>query len=96
MSEDEFAVLCKLARGIESLMPRIDKYVYLDCSVQTVLSHMRKRGRDYEDELDLMYVYELKALYDKWAQTLPPERTLRVDMDRGEYDLNEIIAFLES
>ena len=96
LSEDEFAVLCKLAQGIESLMPRIDKYVYLDCSVQTVLSHMRKRGRDYEDELDLMYVYELKALYDKWAQTLPPERTLRVDMDRGEYDLNEIIAFLES
>ncbi len=96
LSEDEFAVLCKLARGIEALMPRIDKYVYLDCSVQTVLSHMRKRGRDYEDELDLMYVYELKALYDKWAQTLPPERTLRVDMDRGEYDLNEIIAFLES
>ena len=69
LSEDEFAVLCKLARGIESLMPRIDKYVYLDCSVQTVLSHMRKRGRDYEDELDLMYVYELKALSDKWAQT---------------------------
>lgn len=96
LSEDEFAVLCKLAQGIASLMPRIDKYVYLDCSVQTVLSHMRKRGRDYEDELDLMYVYELKALYDKWAQTLPPERTLRVDMDRGEYDLNEIIAFLES
>ena len=96
LSEDEFAVLCKLAQGIESLMPRIDKYVYLDCSVQTVLSHMRKRGRDYEDELDLMYVYELKALYDKWAKTLPPERTLRVDMDRGEYDLNEIIAFLES
>ena len=95
LSEDEFAVLCKLAKGIEALMPRIDKYVYLDCSVQTVLSHMRKRGRDYEDELDLMYVYELKALYDKWAQTLPPERTLRVDMDRGEYDLNEIIAFLE-
>ena len=38
----------------------------------------------------------MKALYDKWAKTLPPERTLRVDMDRGEYDLNEIIAFLES
>ena len=30
---------------------------------------------------DLMYVYELKALYDKWAQTLPPERTLRVLRD---------------
>ena len=96
LTEDEYQTLCQLANGVSALMPRIDKYVYLDCSVQTVLSHMRKRGRDYEDELDLMYVYELKALYDKWAQTLPPERTLRVDMDHGEYDLNQIIAFLES
>lgn len=23
-----------------------------------------------------MYVYELKALYDEWAKTLPPEKTL--------------------
>ena len=96
LTEDEFAVLCKLAGGIASLMPPIDKYIYLDCSVQTVLSHMRKRGRDYEDELDLMYVYELKALYDKWVLTLPPERTLRVDMDREQYDLEEIVKFIEN
>ena len=43
-----------------------------------------------------MYVYELKELYDKWAQTLPPERTLRIDMDRGEYDLTKIVRFLET
>ena len=86
LTEDEFA----------SLMPPIDKYIYLDCSVQTVLSHMRRRGRDYEDDLDLMYVYELKALYDKWVLTLPPERTLRVDMDRERYDLEEIVKFIEN
>ena len=77
-------------------MPKIDKYLYLDCSVSTIIEHMHKRGRDYEDDLDLMYVYELKELYDKWAQTLPPERTLRIDMDRGEYDLTKIVRFLET
>ena len=96
LPEDEFAILCKLANGIAALMPPVDKYIYLDCSVQTVLSHMRRRGREYEDDLDLMYVYELKALYDKWVQTLPPERTLRIDMDRGDYDLEEIVKFIES
>ena len=45
-------------------MPQIDKFIYLDCSIQTILEHMRKRWREYEDNLDLMYVYELKSLYD--------------------------------
>ena len=96
LTEDEFAILCKLANGIAALMPPVDKYIYLDCSVQTVLSHMRRRGREYEDDLDLMYVYELKALYDKWALTLPPERTLHVDMDADGYDLEQIVRFLET
>lgn len=95
LTADEYAVLCKLAHGIADLMPKIDKFIYLDCSVQTILSHMRKRGRDYEDKLDLMYVYELKALYDRWAETLPSEHTLRIDMDRGDYDLAQIIRFIE-
>lgn len=93
LTQDEFDILCKLAHGIASLMPPVDKYLYLDCSVSTIIEHMRQRGREYEDDLDLMYVYELKELYDEWAKTLPPERTLRINMDGGEYDLNEIVRF---
>ena len=36
-----------------------------------------------------------KCLYCS-AKTLPPERTLRINMDGGEYDLNEIVRFLEA
>ena len=77
-------------------MPPIDKHLYLDCSVSTIIEHMRQRGREYEDDLDLMYVYELKELYDEWAKTLPPDRTLRISMDGGEYDLEQIVRFLEA
>lgn len=96
LTQAEFDVLEKLATGIGSLMPKIDKYIYLDCSIQTILEHMRARGRDYEDNLDLMYVYELKTLYDKWRLTLPEERTMTVNMDGGEYDLNKIVRFIEA
>ena len=92
----EFDTLEKLASGIDSLMPQIDKFIYLDCSIQTILEHMRKRGREYEDNLDLMYVYELKSLYDQWRETLPADRTLTVNMDGGEYDLSEIVKFIEA
>lgn len=96
LTEDEYQTLCQLANGVSALMPRIDKYIYLDCSINTILEHIRGRGRDYEDELDLMYVYELKALYDEWAKTLPPDRTLVVHMDDGEYDLEKIVKFIEA
>ncbi len=96
LTQDEYNILCKLAQGIASLMPPIDKYLYLDCSVSTIIEHMRHRGREYEDELDLMYVYELKELYDAWAKTLPPDRTLRIDMDKGAYSLASIVDFLQA
>ena len=43
-----------------------------------------------------MYVYELKSLYDQWRETLPADRTLTVNMDGGEYDLSEIVKFIEA
>ena len=96
LTQDEYDILCRLARGIESLMPPIDKYIYLDCSVGTILEHMRGRGREYEDDLDLMYIVDLKTLYDEWYRTLPQEKTLTVNMDGGGYDLEEIIRFIEA
>ena len=96
LTEDEYQTLCRLGEGIASLMPPIDKYIYLQCSVGTIIEHMRGRGRAYEDDLDLMYVYELKALYDEWYETLPKDRTLVVDMDSGECDLDGIIRFIEA
>ena len=51
LTQAEFDTLEKLASGIDSLMPQIDKFIYLDCSIQTILEHMRKRGREYEDNL---------------------------------------------
>lgn len=94
LTRAEYDILCKLAQGIAALLPPIDKYIYLSCSPLTIEDHMLTRGREYEEDLDLFYVYEVKKLYDDWFRTLPPEKTLVVDMDKG-YELNDILRFLE-
>lgn len=94
LTADEFAVLEKLANGIGRLMPPIDRYIYLKCSEDTLLSHAHSRGRDYEAGIDRSYASHQKRLYDAWAETLPPEKTLVVDADH-EIDLAPILRFIE-
>ena len=95
LTESEYGVIERMAKGLESLMPPIDRYVYLRCSVETLMAHARARGRDYESGVDRAYCEKQKRLYDAWAETLPKDRVMVVDMDR-EPDLDAILAFLEA
>ena len=95
LTADEYAVLEKLAQGIAGLMPPVDKYVYLRCSVPLLMQRLRERGRDYEQALDQRWVENQKALYDAWADSLPKEKVLIVDEDEG-VDLDAVLRFIEA
>ena len=89
----EYAVIEKMAKGIERLMPPVDQYIYLRCSVPLLVERLRERGRDYEGELGVAYATKLSALYEEWIATLPPERVLIVDEDEG-VDLDAVLRFI--
>ncbi len=95
LTQAEYDIIEKMAKGIEKLMPPIEKYVYLRCSADLLVQRLRERDRSYESNLGLAYATKQKALYDAWAETLPPEQVLIVDEDEG-VDLDRIIQFLES
>ena len=95
LTADEYAVLEKLAQGIAGLMPPVDKYIYLRCSVPLLMQRLRERGRDYEQALDQLWVENQKALYDAWADGLPKEKVLIVDEDAG-VDLDAVLRFIEA
>lgn len=94
LCRDEFDTLTKLANGIASCMPPVDKYIYLRCSVPLLVQRFQLRGRAYEQQLGQAYAEHQKRLYDAWAETLPKDKVLIVDEDEG-VDLEKIIAFLE-
>ena len=90
----EYGVIEKMARGIEKLMPPIDSYIYLRCSVPLLTERLRLRGREYESELGRAYAEKLRALYEEWIEELPREKLLIVDADSG-VDLDEVARFIE-
>ena len=95
LTADEYAVIEKMAKGIERLMPPVDKYIYIRAGVDTLLEHAHSRGRDYEAGIDRSYAEHQNRLYEAWVAALPPEKVLIVDADR-EYDLNDIVSFIEA
>ena len=95
LTEAEYAVIEKMAQGIDRMMPQMDKYIYLRCSSDLLTQRLRERGRDYESALQRSYAEKLKALYDAWAETLPQDKVLVVDEDAG-VDLEEILRFIEA
>lgn len=95
LTEDEYAIIAKMAEGIASLMPPIDKYIYLKCSVPLLVQRLRERGRDYEGALGVDYATRLKALYDAWVETLPKDKVFVVDEDAG-VDMDAIVRFIEA
>ena len=95
LTDVEYAVIEKMARGINRMMPQIDKYIYLRCSVDLLVERLRLRGREYEGSLGEDYARKLSILYEEWLQTLPKEKVLIVDQDAG-VDLEEVIRFIEA
>jgi len=95
LTRDEYSVIEKMAKGIEKLMPPIDKYVYLRCSVDLLTQRLRERGRDYEGQLGRDYAQKLTALYEEWLKTLPPEKVFIVDEDKG-VDIEAVLRFIQN
>ena len=84
-----------MAKGIAALMPPIDKYIYVRCSVPLLQQRLRQRGREYESELGRAYAEKQKELYDAWAAALPADKLMIVDADEG-VDLDAVARFIES
>lgn len=95
LTPDEYDVIEKMALGIGRLMPEIDKYIFLRCSVPLLTQRLRQRGRDYEGSLGEAYATKLSALYEEWLQTLPQDKVMIVDCDSG-VDMDAIMEFIEA
>jgi deoxyadenosine/deoxycytidine kinase len=47
-----------------------DLIVYLKASTDSLISRIKKRGRDYEQNIDLAYLHRLNIYYDRWISEL--------------------------
>lgn len=90
MSDVELAIYLDL---FENMMEQIetvergrpDLLLFLNGSFQTILNHIKKRGRPYEQDPSLIdYYRELYEKYQEWIKTYDKSPVLIIDVDKHD------------
>ena len=81
----------KIFRLITSLIPRPDLLIYLKAGVPTLISQIRKRGREYEMNIDEAYLRRLNDKYNHWIDDIYEGDMLVVDKDHEDFVTDEAV-----
>ena len=78
-----------------------DLLIYLRASVPTLVDHIQKRGREYENSIRIDYLRRLNERYEAWINTYDKGKILIVNVDKNKFpenpeDLGEIIQQIDS
>jgi deoxyadenosine/deoxycytidine kinase len=95
MHRRDYACYADLYAAISSSLRPPDLFVYLRASTWTLISRIRKRGRDYEQNIDKEYLAQLNLNYERWAKRVAEKYSLMV-IDTDELDIYRDRGRLES
>lgn len=85
MTDRDYEAYRSLYRAISSFLPPPDLIIYLQGSVEILLSHIARRGREYERTIAPDYIARLNTLYDQWIDSWTLCPVLRISMDERDF-----------
>lgn len=88
MSSRDFGTYMKIFDIQSNVIPKPDVLIYLKASVPTLISQIRMRGRDYEQNIDEEYLMRLNDKYNNWIENIYEGRVLVVDKDVDDFVSN--------
>ncbi len=97
MSEIDYHSYQELYGAIASAIRFPDLIIYLRASIWTLISRIRKRGRDYERQIDKEYLAQLNRSYDDWVSRYAKQNRVLIvetddlDIEKDKSRLNEIL-----
>lgn len=93
MSGRDFGTYMKLFGISTDLIPKPDLLIYLKSSIDTLVRQIRKRGREYEQNIDIDYLKRLNDRYNEWVDNYEGEVFV---IDKDNMDFVENIKVLDS
>lgn len=99
LTDDELLIYDKLYQLLEAQVPAPDLVLYLVADVDTCMSRVRKRARNYEKQLSERYLVELLDAYNHYYHHYQRSPVLVVDTRHLNFpqrpdDFEELIAQL--
>lgn len=85
MASRDFDTYMKMFNIEQTLLPKPDVLIYLKASVPTLISQIKMRGREYEQNIDEEYLNRLNEKYNHWIENIYEGRVLVVDKDADDF-----------
>lgn len=81
LSSEEFRLFQRLFNILSVNFPKPDMILYLHKSVDGLLKNIKKRGRDYEQQMDPNYLLEIQQAYFDYFKTVTDIPVLILDVE---------------
>ena len=85
MASRDFETYMTMFNIEQDLLPKPDVLIYLKASVPTLISQIKMRGREYEQNIDEEYLSRLNDKYNHWIENVYEGRVLVVDKDTDDF-----------
>ena len=85
MAERDYETYKDLYSVLSLFLPPPDLVIYLRARVDTLMSRIEQRGRDYERQIQSTYLEQLNQLYHQWVDTFKLCPVLSVPADDLDY-----------
>lgn len=92
ISTRDFGTYMKLFDISTNLIPKPDLLIYLKASVPTLVAQIRRRGREYEQNIDQAYLERLNVKYNHWIDNMYDGEVFVIDKDTTDFvDNREVL-----
>lgn len=88
LSERDYKAYMELFELMTDIMKYPDLMIYLRASIPHLVSNIQKRGRNYEQAIQLDYLKGLNSLYERFIYNEYKGRVLTIDVDNMDYEHN--------
>lgn len=88
LSERDFTTFMELFDLMKSQMKMPDMMIYLRKSVPALIAQIQKRGRDYEQTMQIDYLKDLNEKYEDFIFNKYEGRVLVIDSDGMDFENN--------
>jgi deoxyguanosine kinase len=82
LQEDEYRLFRRLFNIVFESLTKPNLYVYLHLSVENLIKNIRKRGRDYEQQMDPQYLETLQQGYFEYFRQVTQFPVVIIDTNK--------------
>ncbi len=85
LSDRDYKTFMELFEQMMTVVRVPDLMIYLRASVAHLVGNIQKRGREYEQQIQLDYLENLNRRYDDFITNKYPGRVITIDKDRLDF-----------